>query len=437
MPVMRTIKTFFGAEGMTLAEYRKATISRFKEDSLFRNSVYLLASTISMSLFGFVFWVLTTRLYSVDQIGLATAVISATTLLASFSMFGFNTGLVRYLPQSERWNETINTVIITVASLTLIVSTGYVIGIGYFAPEFGIVKEVPLYGALFILFMLVVSINMLTDSIFVAYRASKYNLAVYLSFGIAKIAFPLLFLGLATNGVLLSYIGSVIVAFLLTFYILIKKFKYRFSFVVRGNILKSMTGFSVGNYIATFISAFPGLALPTVIVTTLGASDSAYFYIASTIAALLYGIPQAISQSLLAEGSHAKETLKELVFRASKLISVIVLTGIVFFILLGRYVLLIFGRDYAEHSSLLLSVMAITAIFTAINIIASTILRVQQRIRPLIIISIGYVLVTMALVFMLIHRGIIGVGLALFFGQLFMSIEYAILFSFSRKPKDL
>jgi O-antigen/teichoic acid export membrane protein len=432
-PLTNSIKSFLGARELSFTDYLKSIRTRFREDSLFRNSIYLLASTITMSLFGFVFWILTTNIYEPAEIGLATAIISATTLLATFSMFGFNTGLLRYLSNSEKKNETINTVMIVVSLLTLIVSTVYVIGIGYFAPEFKILKEVPTYGILFVAFMLIVSINMLTDSIFIAYRAAKYNLIVYIAFGIAKIILPLLLIRFALNGVLLAYIGSVIIAFACTFILLIKKFNFRFSFLVNRAILKDMTKFSLGNYLSNFISSFPTLALPTIIIATLGAAQSAYFYIASTIAALLYGIPQAISQSLFAEGSHSSDNMKLFVVKASKLIGSILVIGIVAFLVFGKFVLHIFGKDYAENSSLLLSIMAVTAIFTAVNVVCSTVLRVHHRIAALIVISIGYVIVTMGLAYLLISDGIIGAGIALLLGQAFMSLEYAILFLFVRQ----
>src|ERR1700739_369629 len=85
------IQSFLGAGTMTSGQYLKNIATRFREDSLFQNSVYLITSTVAMSLFGFAFWIITTRLYSPEEIGFATALISATTLLSTFSLFGFNT----------------------------------------------------------------------------------------------------------------------------------------------------------------------------------------------------------------------------------------------------------------------------------------------------------------------------------------------------------
>ena len=55
----------------------KKIINHFAQDSLYRNSIYLMLSTAIMAFFGFFFWIINTRLFSPTQIGLATALISS------------------------------------------------------------------------------------------------------------------------------------------------------------------------------------------------------------------------------------------------------------------------------------------------------------------------------------------------------------------------
>jgi O-antigen/teichoic acid export membrane protein len=429
-----SIKSFFGAGTMSFSQYFKNMAIRFKEDSLFQNSVFLMMSTISMSVFGFIFWIISTRLYTTEQIGFATALISTTVLLSTFSMFGFNTGIIRYLPKSEKPNNVINTAIVVVTGITIIISAAYVLGIGYIAPQFSLLKEIPLYGILFVVFMIIVSMNMLTDSIFIAYRASKYNFLGYAYFGITKILLPIFLIALGTYGIFLGYTGSVIVALIVTFYFMVRKFSYRPNLVVKKEVVKTITTFSLRNYVANFIVGLPLLVLPTIIVTKIGPDQSAYFYIASTIAALLYGIPYAVALSLLAEGSHNEKDLTSFVKSASKLIGVILVCGVTLFIAFGKYVLLIFGTNYAQNSKTLLVIMAITSFFVAINSISTAVLRVRNQTSTLVLITIGYLIVTMSLIFISLNRGIIGIGWALFFGQVFMSLEFLFLFMFQRKP---
>ena len=90
----------------------KKTISKFynylANDSLYRNSIYLMLSTGGMAVFGFFFWIINVGLYSAEQVGNGTTLISIMTLISSFSVLGLGNRLIRYLLTSERKNKKIN-----------------------------------------------------------------------------------------------------------------------------------------------------------------------------------------------------------------------------------------------------------------------------------------------------------------------------------------
>ena len=47
---------------------------------------------------GFFFWIVAARLYALEQVGLATALISSLALVALFSTLGFDSSIIRFLP---------------------------------------------------------------------------------------------------------------------------------------------------------------------------------------------------------------------------------------------------------------------------------------------------------------------------------------------------
>lgn len=402
---------------------------RFCNDSLFRNSIYLMLSTGVMAIFGFIFWIITSHFYTSEQIGLATALISITILLTNLSLFGFNSALIRYLPQTKNPNVMINTAMVIVAAITVVISTIYLLGIDYFAPVFHLLVETPSYAFLFVVFMISVSLNTLTDSVFIAYRYSKYNLIVYTFFGLTKIILPFLFIGYGAYGIFFSYSGAVIVAFGLSIYFMMQKFDFRPTFVINKNATKQMTRFSLANYIAAFLSGLPTLIAPILIVNELGAADSAYFYMASTIAALLYVIPQAITQSLFAEGSHKEKDLGVFVKKAIKLIGILLIPAIIVIFIFSNFVLLIFGTEYSVNGYQLLQIMSLTGIFLAINLIGTTIIKIRHQMKKLLIVNTGYLIFTLMLIYFMIQNGLAGVCWALFTGQLFLSIIFIAIFS--------
>jgi len=73
-------------------------IRGFLRISLYRNAAYLLMTSGTNSLAGFVFWAMAARLYPAEGVGLASAAISAMGLLALLSTLGMDYGLIRFLP---------------------------------------------------------------------------------------------------------------------------------------------------------------------------------------------------------------------------------------------------------------------------------------------------------------------------------------------------
>lgn len=404
----------------------------FCDDSLFRNSIYLMLSTGVMAGFGFIFWIIATRLYTPEQIGYATALISTTVLISSFSLLGFNTALIKYLPQAKNPNVVINTAMSAVAITTIAVSTIYLLNLNHLATQFQTLTNELTYAFLFIIFIIMVSLNTLTDSVFIAYRLSKYNLIIYTFFGLVKIISPLFLISYGSYGIFFSYIGSVVISLALSIYFMKKKCGYKVQIVTDKKTAKKMASFSLANYAASFMYGFPTLIMPTIIVGKLGTTQSAHFYMASTIATLLYVIPQATTQSLFAEGSHNKRDFVALVKNTFRLIGLMIIPAIIILLFFGNFILLIFGKEYSINSYQPLQIMSISGIFLAINLVGSTILKLQYRLKELLSINAGYLIITLTLTFWWMKYGILGICWALFIGQIFMSSEYLFILVYKK-----
>jgi len=69
-------------------------------EPLYRNSLYLIFNSLIMALFGFVFWSIAAKQFSSEDVGLATAVISAVSLVANLSLLGFNVSILKFKDKS-------------------------------------------------------------------------------------------------------------------------------------------------------------------------------------------------------------------------------------------------------------------------------------------------------------------------------------------------
>ena len=155
----------------------------------------------------------------------------------------------------------------------------------------------------------------------------------------------------------------------------------------------------------------PFMLLPIIVVNLLGAEQNAYFYIAWMIATLLFHISTAISLSLLAEGSHFEDKLKENTIKSLKFVFLSLIPAIVIIILIGKWLLLVFGQSYSTNALYLLWVLAISSLPVSISFIYTSILRVTKRIKELVIIWGFIALVVLGVSYLIIPSiGIIGIG---------------------------
>src|SRR3990167_10467203 len=82
-------------------------------DSMLKNSMYLiLANFLSLAL-GFFFWMIATRYYTPNDIGITSVILSSISLISTTSLIGLPIALIFYLPaHRENANRIINSCMI-------------------------------------------------------------------------------------------------------------------------------------------------------------------------------------------------------------------------------------------------------------------------------------------------------------------------------------
>src|ERR1019366_56291 len=80
-------------------------LHRATSDSLVRNSLYLMASTVVTAGLGYIFWALAAHAFTSQEVGIASAVISLCSTAALLTYLGSSALLIERLPASERSSE--------------------------------------------------------------------------------------------------------------------------------------------------------------------------------------------------------------------------------------------------------------------------------------------------------------------------------------------
>ncbi len=413
-------------------EYRKSEskskifVNKIMGDSLYRNSIYLMLSTLVMSIFGFVFWMIVTRLFIAHDVGLATTIISVMSLITGFSVLGLNAGLIRYLPKAKEKNKKINTSLTLIGIITVIITSIFLLGLSRFSPSLLFIHDNMLIAFSFIIFMIVAGFNSITDSIFIAYRNTKYVFAKNTIFSSLKLIVPFAFIGFGAYGIFSSYMIALTLALSFSFIILVKKFEFKPKIVFYDKIIKKIGRYSFGNYIAGFIGSLPILILPLMITNMISPETTAYYYIAMMIAALLFVIPQATTQSLFAEGSYNEKKLKQQIRKSIKIISALMIPGILITIFFGEYILLAFGQDYSTEGFRFLQILAVSGIFISITKVYGGILLVKKQIKKMIYVNTAGAIIALGLAYSLMSKGLLGVGIAWITGWFVVSLIYVV-----------
>jgi O-antigen/teichoic acid export membrane protein/Ser/Thr protein kinase RdoA (MazF antagonist) len=400
----------------------------FRYDSLFRNASYLMASTGIMSLLGFGFWLFVAHLYSPSDIGIASALISITLLISNLSLLGLNAGLIRFLPESKNQSRDINAAILTVGGAAMAASLIYLLVERFVGGNHNAFIAHPWSWPLFMVLMAAVALNTLTDAVFIANRRAEYHTIVYTSFGVVKLILPLFLIPFASMGIFTAYIASVIVSLGLSLYLMARRCRYIISARPNWQIISKTRKYAASNYTGVVLAGIPSQVLPSFIIAVLGSSEAAYFALSWTMANLLYVIPSSITQSLLAESSHnpAKQTTN--LKNAVRILATTLIPTVIVAALVAPYLLRVFGLQYAQGSSAIFQIMAVSTLFIAINSVASTVLNIQHRSFGIVRAQIALVVVTMAGSALLIRFGLVGIGLAMLLGYIASNLVYATIF---------
>ena len=178
-----------------------------------------------------------------------------------------------------------------------------------------------------------------------------------------------------------------------------------------------MFRFSFGNYLAHFFVIAPGLILPLIITNLINPETTAYFYVALMIAGLLYVIPGAISSPLIAESSRNKNNLKKNVKKAFKFTFILLGLGVIIMLIAGKYLLLLFGKEYSENGFRLLQILALSSIPAAVTILYIAIKNVQHRIKTVVLINLLMAISILVLSYSLLNYGLIGIGIGWLLGK--------------------
>ena len=414
-------------------------LKEFHGISLYRNALYLIVNNVVVQATGFFFWMAAARLYSTEAVGLTSAAIAAMTLLATLSTLGLDYSLIRFLPNAgDKARDMINTCFTIGGVVSIVLAFVFIAGLGFWSPALVPIRQHPLFLTIFVISVATTTLNIFAQQTFIAKRKAGLALTRGLVFGLSRfVPLAIMVTFFQSFGIFTAWGIAVTLAAVISL-LSISRIEAGYYPVpmVKREVVSDMMHFSFTNYFANLISGIPSLIFPIMVVNMIGAEQNAYFYIGWALGYILFMIPMSLSFSLFAEGSHDRERLSQELVRSLKLVMLILIPAMIFTLVMGDKLLLLFGRAYSENATNFLRILAISALPLAVNQIYFSMKRVKMQMRIVIGLSLFIAIVTLGLSWVLLPRiGIVGVGVSWLASQGIVALGIIISFIPGRKPK--
>jgi O-antigen/teichoic acid export membrane protein len=362
--------------------------SRFRVDHLVRSSLYLMVSSGLQAALGFAFWLVMARLFTVEDVGRASSLISATTMIAYFALVGMNVTLVRFLPTAQARNSMLTGAFLMVIGAAAAIAVGYVLLTPVVAPRLEFIEHSPAMAAGFVVLTATAAVNLLTDSVFIASRKAGFcALTDGAIGGVSKIVIGVALAGTGAYGLFSASVGGFAAAALASVVLIMTTLRWRPSFKRPFQALKPLLKFSGVNYVCSSLNLLPSVVVPLIVLDKLGAREAGYYFYAFQMAALLYAAVYAVESAFLAEGSQAGADWRAVRRRSMRLAIVLFVPGGVVLAVGAHWVLLAFGHDYSVGGTGSLELLAGAVLPIAAVNWAWTVLQLSGRLVALVLSS--------------------------------------------------
>jgi O-antigen/teichoic acid export membrane protein len=360
----------------------------------------LLGSIAATSLLGFPYWWVAAHAFPAAAVGFAAATVSAMTLLGTIGMLGLGTLLTGELPRRASDRESLLSTALMSATCA-----GLLLGL-----IFAVVAPEPLglhgFGGrlepilLFAGGVALTSVTMVIDQAMIGLLRGSLQLWRNIIFSVSKLAV------LAVVGIAALSVGGLVIfatwvvglSLSLVWLALAARRQgarlYRCR--PRWSLVRHWRRSAIEHHFLNLALQAPTLAMPLVIAATVSVTASAYFYTASLITGFLSYGAIALTLALYAVGVRDQQSLAPALRLTLRLAFGVILLANLVLLVGARFILQIFGPEYAAHAATALRIigvfvclMIIKDHYVAIARIRGTVLRAAKVCAAGAVLEIG------------------------------------------------
>ena len=350
------------------------------------NAGSLVGTTAVTSILGIAYWWIAARRFPPEAVGIASASISAMTLLGGFSILGLGTLLITELPrQPDRAGSLISTALIVAGGVGGCVGIMFAVFASYVSPSFNPLGANILDVVIFASGVSLTAISLVLDPALIGLLRGELQFWRNTLVAVTKlVALFIVSLWISGEGSITIYttwaIGNALSLMALAAFFAFKEGWPGRKFLPQWVLLRKLGFAALQHHLLNLTLQSPVLILPVLVTALLSSTMNAWFYVAWMIANFVFFIPNALTIVLHAMNSAQQSTLARKARVTMSFGLVIIVAANCLLLFATKQVLSVFGKVYADQALWTLRILVLAAFPLIIKYHYISICRIQDRI---------------------------------------------------------
>ena len=271
------------------------------------SALALVAAKVGTMGFGFLAWIVAARLYPANEVGLASAAVSAVTLCAQIALVGVGSAVITLLPSHiERPARLLDTSVTVLTLTAAAAALAFILFAGSVLHELRVVAADPIYALLFVALAITGTLGVLFDQVSTARRRGDQALIRAVAAGVVTLLAVLIIARSLGGGSSRDIFAAWVLGGLVTWSIGLVMIGravagYRYRPILARSLAVELSRVGLPNYFLTLTERAPGFVLPIVVTELLSPADNAHWYAAWMMAWVVFVIPIQVGMTSFAE----------------------------------------------------------------------------------------------------------------------------------------
>lgn len=360
---------------------------------LLLNGYALVLNAGLTALLGILFWMVATRLYSQEQVGLAAALISSMTTISYFSQMNLSSFLTRFIPDSGSGaGRLIAKTYATAGLVSALVALLFASGVGIVAEPLEVIGANWGMMLLFVAATVLWTMFALQDAVLAGLRRATLVTGSNTVYALVKIGLLLGFAAFALSpplGIFFAWTVPLL-PIVVAVNLLIRRHVGTLPPEAphRPLDLRTASQFWRWDFLGSLaLGAAFGLA-PLMITGTVGVEATAAYHLAWSFAYSIYLVGRAMSTSLVAEGATHPLRLHRLISDSLSHTLALIAGAVAVMLAFAPQIMGLFGPAYVDEGTPLLRLLALSCLPWSVTTLYCAAARVRRRTRTVAIVQV-------------------------------------------------